>query len=202
MALEERSSLEEILRRLKGLEERIGRIEEHLSLPGVNKDVAQEQVSSAEEREDALELQIGQNWFAKAGIVGIAVGIAFLLTFPYQDIPPFGPSMAGYVLAGALMALSHIWRKAYDQISRYLLGGGMLLLYFTTLRLSRFSPQPALANELLESILLTAVVLIILAVAFRRVSPYLTALGLFLGALALARLACVYDHPDRVGASP
>src|SRR5512135_710335 len=129
---------EELLNRLKELEERIARIESTLNLSPLPDQEERPATGNAEEREEALELQIGQNWFAKAGIVGIALGIVFLLTFPYQDIPPIVPSLAGYVLTGILFLLSHLWQKTYDQVSRYLLGAGLLLLYFTTLRLSRF----------------------------------------------------------------
>ncbi len=171
----------EILARLKELEDRISRVETHLDLPPLQEAGGRPSSPNAEEREEALELQIGQNWFAKAGIVGIALGIAFLLTFPYQDIPPYVPSLVGYLLTGVLFVLSHLWRKSYEQVSRYLLGGGLLLLYFTTLRLSRFSPHPALTDESLEAGILAVVVVFILVVSFRRVSPYLASLGILLG---------------------
>jgi hypothetical protein len=172
---------EEILALLTNLETRLSRIESHLGLSAEEEKQDLSPAVSEEEREEALEIQIGQNWFAKAGIVGLAGGIVFLLTFPYGNISPFIPSLVGYVLVGAIVGLSVAWRETYEQISRYLLGGGLILLYFTTLRLSHFSPEPALTDWMLESVLLTAVVIVNLAVSLRRGSPYLTAISILLG---------------------
>ena len=181
----EDSSSEQILTSLRNLEERIARIESYLELKSAAETAEQESPPSAVAAEDdeALELQLGQNWFAKAGIVGLALGIAFLLTLPYNGLPPFLPSAIGYVLVAGIFFLSRYWRDSFQQVSRYLLGGGLLLLYFTTLRLSYFSPTPALTIAPLESGLLLLVVAINVLVAIRRESAYLAALNLTLGYL-------------------
>lgn len=172
---------DEILATLKSLEARISRLEAHLEIPAEVEEQPSTPAVSDEEREEALEIQIGQNWFAKAGIVGLAGGIAFLLTFPYNNIPPVIPSLVGYVLVGAIVGLSILWRKDFEQISRYLLGGGLILLYFTTLRLAYFAPMPALTDRTAEVVLLSIVVAANLTVSLRRASPYLTAISLLLG---------------------
>jgi uncharacterized membrane protein len=177
----EQTPHEEILATLKNLEARISRLEAHLDIPAEVDEQPAAPAVSDEEREEALELQIGQNWFAKAGIVGIAAGIAFLLTFPYSNIPPIIPSLVGYVLVGAIVGLSLLWKKDFDQISRYLLGGGLILLYFTTLRLAYFAPVPALADRTIEVSLLSIVVAVNLTISLRRASPYLTSISLLLG---------------------
>ena len=182
----ENSSNEQILSSLKNLEERIARIESMLDLPTLA-EAEQEpqsppQVIAAED-DEALELQLGQNWFAKAGIVGLALGIAFLLTLPYNGLPPVLPSAIGYVLVAGIFFLSRYWKESFQQISRYMLGGGLLLLYFTTLRLSYFSPTPALTNASAEQGLLLLVVAVNLIVAIRRESVYLAAFNLTLGYL-------------------
>jgi hypothetical protein len=164
------ASFEKVLALLKDLEGRMSRIELHLGLGNT----VQEVVPSApgilepgEESEDALETQVGENWFAKVGIVVLALGIVFLLTFPYQNLPSYAPSAIGYVLVGGIFALSRYWKRSFQQVSRYLLGGGLLLLYFTTLRLSHFGPTPALTNTPVELILLLAVVILNLRIRSR-----------------------------------
>ena len=181
------SSYEEILDYLKQLENRIARIEAQLELipPKEEREIPQDvpAAQSEEEAEEALEMRVGQNWFAKVGIVVLALGIVFLLTLPFQNIPPFLPSLIGYILVGGIVWLSRSWRDSFQQVSRYMMGGGLLLLYFTTLRLSHFSPQPALTSTAIEVILLSAVVAVNLTVSLRRQSVYLTGLSITLGYL-------------------
>jgi len=170
---------------LKRLEERIARIESHLDLAPPGREAEPLMAAErTEEDEERLEVQVGQNWFAKVGIVILALGVVFLLTFPYRQLPPAVPSLAGLVLVGVIVGLSRLWRDAYPQISRYMFGGGLLLLFFSTLRLSHFGPEPAVTNRGIEAALLGAVVAVNLAVAARRRSPYLAGIGLFLGHVA------------------
>jgi uncharacterized membrane protein len=169
--------------RLTSLEHRLARLEEHLGLawPEAGEPIPSKPAVSLGEAEENLELQLGQNWFAKAGVAILGLGVVFLLTFPFPNLPSWAPSLAGYFLVAALIALSHRWRERYQQISRYLLGSGLLLLYFTTLRLAHFSPEPAIGTPWLEAALLLAAVLVNLTVAVRRHSPYLAGMGLVLG---------------------
>jgi len=178
---------------LTKLEERIARIEEYLELtPHAEEAEGEVKVSTAAavkpRGEDELEFELGQNWFAKVGIVVLALGIAFLLTFPYTDLPPAAPSLFGYVLAGALFLVARLWQKSFDLVSRYLRGAGMVLLSFTTLRLFFFGQEPVLsASSTVGILLLVAVLALNTAVALKRKSPYLFSLALVTGsATALA----------------
>lgn len=181
----ETDSSENILGILRNLESRISQIEFHL---GISKETPSLLTSeptfvATEQSEDELETQVGENWFAKVGIVVLALGVIFLLTFPYQDLPPYAPSVIGYVLVGFIFVLSRYWKESFQQVSRYLLGGGLLLLYFTTLRLSHFGPSPTVSNTTFELMLLISVVAVNLAVSVVQRSPYLVALSLVLGFL-------------------
>jgi len=182
----ENLSSEQVLQHLRELESRIARIEAHLEIPQSTSEELPESPSAptiAAEDDEELELQVGQNWFAKAGIVGLALGIAFLLTLPYDSLPSYLPSLFGFVLVGGIFFLSRYWKESFEQISRYLLGGGLLLLYFATLRLSHFTSAPAITNPGIELALLLVVVAYNLSVSFRRKSIYLTASHLALGYL-------------------
>ena len=170
---------------LTNLEERISRIEKELSLSPIKADKKSvkettEQPVSVQEPED-LELHIGQYWFAKAGIIVLALGIVFLLTFPYQNLPSYLPSLFGYMLVGVIFTLSHFWRESIAHISRYFMGGGLLLLYFTTLRLHLFGNDPVIAGRFTEVGLLATVVIITLFISIRKRSMFLTSLSLTLG---------------------
>jgi hypothetical protein len=178
------AELKRISQTLRQLEKRIARIESVLET-GYEKPESEEEFSflpkNLLQATDTLEIRIGQYWFAKAGIVVLAIGIIFLLTFPYKNLPPAVPSLIGYVTVGIIFFLSYIWRKSLTYLSRYLLGGGLILLYFSTLRLHYFSVQSAVSGHILMTLLLLAAVSISLITTVRLQSPYFGALSLSLG---------------------
>lgn len=186
----EPASLERMLSLLKDLDQRVSAIELNLGLQQPahrSLETSSSEEASMEESGDALETRVGENWFAKVGIIILALGVVFLLTFPYQHFPSYAPSLLGYVLVAGILLLSRFLQKEYGQVSSYLLGGGLLLLYFTTLRLSHFGAEPALTNAPLELVLLLCVVALNFAISVRRQSPFLTGLSFalsFLTALA------------------
>ncbi|MCX6174861.1 MAG: hypothetical protein NTZ27_08940 [Ignavibacteriales bacterium] len=169
---------------LKNLEARISRIEEKLNLENLpsedNFELPSLMPQNISERADSLETQIGQFWFAKVGIVILAIGIIFLMTFPYQNLPSFFPSLIGYVLVGFLFWLSNYWKSSLQFISQYIFGGALLLLFFSTLRLHFFSNNPTVENPTLELLMLIAVSIFHISFSFKRKSIYLMAFGISL----------------------
>ena len=176
----------ELLHALRRLEDRISRIEEHLGLSPAQEESGgqslQEKISREPlESDEALENQIGGTLFARLAILVLAIGIAFLLTFPFQGLPAALPSLFGYVLVAGSWILSYRWRDSLPQLSSYILAGTLLLLYFTTLRLFFFSSVPAIDDKVIELVLLLIVVIVSIAVSVRRRSPYLATIGLTAG---------------------
>ena len=175
----------ELINYLKNLELRVKRLEEHKNLDSPEN--IEENFNgfplpaSIGQDGESLEYQIGEFWFAKVGIAILAIGIAFLLTFPFHNLPAGIPIIIGYSLVLSLAVISHLWRNSFTLISRYLLGGGLLLFYFTTLRLHYFGDKPVLADNLTELILLLLVVVINLYISIRRKSVYLTSITITLG---------------------
>lgn len=176
---------DKVLEVLRLLEGRVARIEGFLGLQPME---TQEEPSALEagatqpREEDELEYEIGQNWFAKAGIVVMAIGIAFLLTFPYKGVPDFVPGVAGYLIVAVIFGLSRFWRDSFPLISRYLFGGAMALSYFSTLRLFFFGTESTLTTDTLTgALLLIAIVVFNIALAMHRKSVYLMSMSLTMG---------------------
>lgn len=176
--------LNQIVSYLKNIEIRVSKLEAHLKL---DSDSSEDELklpnirsNNLSERTDSLENQIGQFWFAKVGIVILAIGIVYLLTFPYQNLPPFFPSLIGYVLVGFLFLLSNYWKSSLQFISQYIFGGALLLLFFSTLRLHFFSSNPTVENPTLELLVLLAVSVIHIFFSFKRKSVYLMGIGITL----------------------
>lgn len=178
---------EEILRRL---EARIERIEEYLQLgplpevgaaSSLRSDAQAASIETNEEKEAALELKIGEFWLARVGIVALLVGTAFFIAYPIPLLPPLVQSFIGYLAVVGLFAAARFWRGTYPYLSRILFGGGLILLYYATLRLHFFTDHPLLINKAVALAILLAVVAAHFYFATRRRSEFLTGIAIFLG---------------------
>lgn len=175
----------QILTWLKILEQRISRIEAHLEIEQEQQSGSPEPVKitakPSSDSTEMLEFQIGQYWFAKVGIVILALGVGFALTLPYKNLPPFLPSVAGYAVAGGIFLISFMFRRNFELISRYLFGGALLLFFFSTLRLHYFSNPPAIQNRFFFLTLLFLTTILVLIASVKRQSIYLCGISLVLG---------------------
>jgi len=185
-----------ILEYLQSLEARLAKIESHVQRHSAE-DFDEEEEFFSEPTgsgSDRLEYQIGQFWLARAGILLLTAGLIFLLTLPYTTAPAFVPSLIGLGLTVAILVLSHFWRESLGQFSRYLLGGGLVILYFTALRLAYFTDRPVVTSTVVEMGLLLLAAGISIAFALRRKSVYLTAISIAMGYAT----ALVSDSPYAV----
>jgi uncharacterized membrane protein len=128
-------------------------------------------------REDNLEYRIGQFWFAKVGIFILIIGFAFLLTLPFKNSISILPIILGYFFSSGLVVFSEYLKKNFPHISGFILGGGFVLFFFTTLRLHYFSSNPFITNINMEITLLMAVSALILYYSVKKNSVYLSALS-------------------------
>jgi len=138
-----------------------------------------------------LEVQIGEYWLARVGVLALSVGLAFLVAFPFAGLPSFVSCLIGYAAAAAFFAASRRWRQARPDTSQILYGGALFLLFFATLRLHFFSAQPVVSATLLGLGLLVAVLAVELVVAEKMGSELMTGLvfGLGMAAVAIADVA-------------
>ncbi|MCG3118754.1 MAG: hypothetical protein ALAOOOJD_01018 [bacterium] len=180
------TELEETLHRL---EARLVRIETYLQLGPLPETRVHEgseapmatPPASEEEKEAALELKIGEFWLARVGIVALLAGTAFFIAYPLKILPPWLHSLIGYLAVAGLLVASRFWRTTYPFLARILFGGGMLLLYYATLRLHFFTAPPLLTNKAVALVLLLAVGTGHFYFARRRRSEFLTGMAVFLG---------------------
>ena len=182
--------------RLALLEDRVARLEAQLATTGreganadapaaANGPLALETPAGLVGRSDELEFQVGQNWFAVAGVAALTLGAGFLLTLPFAGLAAGVPSIFGYVVVGVLFTLAHAWRRSFAVVAVYLRGAAMVLLCFATLRL--FYPA---AHHVLSPTawaargLLVTVAAINVAIAWRRHSIWLMNIALATGGIA------------------
>lgn len=192
-----------VYERLARLEDRLTRLEAQLgsglgvpASPGIRElpaaDVASESVAARAPEGEEFEFEVGQNWFAVAGILALALGAAFMLSLPYASLPAVIPSLGGAMVAGGLFLLARLWERAFELVSSYLRGAGMALLFFATLRLFFFGAQQVLSTGSFSGrALLVLVVGFNLVFAWRRKSPWLVGLALMMGYAAAVAIGTV-----------
>lgn len=172
---------------LRNLEARLARIEAYLQLgpmPSTSTNAAlAESVSepSAEAKETALELKIGEYWLARVGLVALIIGAAFFIAYPFAFLPPLLHRLLGFLAVAGLFAVSRMWRANYPYLSRILFGGGLVLLYYAVLRLHFFSETAFIASKPVALAALTLVNFALFLAAAKRASEFLAGVAIFLG---------------------
>ncbi|MBM4175000.1 MAG: DUF2339 domain-containing protein [Ignavibacteria bacterium] len=178
-------NIEKLIDAIKSLDERIERIEKHIKYDSESSiselETSVEDTKTAEEKEEALEYAIGGSWFAKMGIVVLSIGILFFLSTPYENTASYIPSLIGFLIAGIIFGGSFAMRSAYPQISGYLLGGSIILVFFSVMRLHFFGAEKTVSSLAVIVVLLLLVTAIHMLVALKRDSIHFAYWSLLLG---------------------
>lgn len=170
---------------------RIARVEEHLglsplqttaSLPEPLSRRADTPLDRSLEYESAgLELRFGEFGLAWIGTGVFFLGIVFLMGYA-QGFGYFRLATAlGYVASVGLYLLSRVWQSSLRHLSRLSVNSSLLLLYYTTMRLGFFSPDPVIPNRYIALALLLSVVALQLWLALLRDSQFLAGMAITLG---------------------
>lgn len=170
-------SLEATLRRL---EARLERLERYTGLPPLDESATPATVPAAGGTlppAPELESEIGEFWLARVGVVALIVGLAFLVVYPFANLPALLPSAIGYVTAVGLFGLARWWRHSLPETAGTLFNGALFLLFFATLRLHFFSPAPAIESRGIVLVLAGAVLAAQYLLAVRRRSEWTAALA-------------------------
>ncbi len=138
------------------LEARLRRMENYLGFRALNEtdaemilrgESAPPPIAADGAADAGLEMEIGEFWLARVGVLALSVGLAFLVAYPFGGLPTLLSSLIGYAGAVTFFALSRRWRSSLPDTSHILFGGALFLLYFATLRLHFFTDNPVLAGR-------------------------------------------------------
>lgn len=179
------SALQEILDHLKKLDGRISKIENQLTGQPVDYEIEEiiEEVKKTEKpgRDEELEFEIGQFWAAKVGIWVLIIGLASLLTLPFEGVSSTLPPIAGFVLSFLMLGFSRIKKESFVHLSGYLVGGGFVVLYIAVMRLHYFGIEKSISSLPIIIALLLIVSGITITTGIRRNSFNISGLGITLG---------------------
>lgn len=185
--------------------ERVNLLEEALKNIGPVKEISQKVIPEAPEPVPAVKAQVkkeekekkevligsgigfeqrmGRYWLNRIGILVLATGIGFLITYTFKYFGPFVKILTGYLIGAALLAIGSRLEKngKFVYYGRSLLGGGWAIVYFTTYAMHHFEASRIIHSQLVDLVLLAAVALGMLAYTLRYKSPELSSVALFVG---------------------
>jgi uncharacterized membrane protein len=177
----------------QALDARISRLEKHLGLAPLDLFTLQSSAADndrafparqADEQSSELEASIGEFGLAWVGSIVFFLGVVFLITYTASLGYRVISTTIGYCAAGGLFLVANLWKTRATHLSRILVSGSLLLLFYTTMRLHFFSPNPLVESSNIVLFLLLAVVALQLYLALHRGSEALATAGILLGILA------------------
>jgi hypothetical protein len=163
------------------LEHRLAGVERILDIHSYSQedDASEDRSVRSEEDDLALEFRLGELWVGHLGVVVLLVGIAFLISYPFGLHGAF-QGLIGYVSVGIGVWVSRKWESAYPSIARTIFIGGLMLFYFTTLRLHFFASAPLIPQKSIGLVLVVLSVVYVFYLAAARRSQVLSGLAVVL----------------------
>lgn len=172
---------------------RISRLEKHLGLAPLDLSALESPAADtapvilsgeADEQGSELEASIGEIGLAWVGSIVFFLGVVFLITYTASLGYRVISTTIGYSAAAGLFLVANLWKTRATHLSRILVSGSLLLLFYTTMRLHFFSPNPLVESSNIVLFLLLVVVALQLYLALHRASETLATVGILLGILA------------------
>lgn len=159
------SESEQLLKRIQSIEKRISRIEHYLGsikftrgdLSSASSNIPQKDHTLAdfEKQEDNIELRVGESGLAWLGSIVLLLAISFLISYTKNIGHGILASLIGYSSALCILGVSHLLLKPFPHLVFVLKVSAHLLLYYVTLQLHFFTPQPLIQKTWINILLLT-----------------------------------------------
>ncbi len=196
--IEESSTLE----RLRRLDQRITRLEAHLGLSPAGRSESTGGPAATTDLHQAVEYGGGPGLETRLGEIGMSwasstvllLGIAFLMAYTRGLGYPVIAVALGYLAAGAFYLIARVSSERAAVLSGTMIGASLILLFYSTLRLHYFSPEPLIVNAAVVLAALALVVGFHYYVAWQRNSESIAMLATLM-ALALG----LFVNTPRVG---
>lgn len=183
--------LEKLPEILSSLEQRIKRIEAKLGIEATEtqllslniasdanlKDTESESNQEGDSFFESSIVEYGLGWF---GSIVLLFGITFLMTYTHNSGNVLLSTFIGYASVAGIFTISYYLRNSFPHLVYMLNISAFLLLYYVTLLLHYFSPNPLISNQIFALILLVAVIGSQIYFAVQRNSEFIASLGIVL----------------------
>jgi len=177
--------LDLLKQKIQDLEERLTRLEENASDPGIyrtgrftyQQSTGRESKEVMEEKEassgDAMESRIGEYGMAWLGNVVLLFGILFLSQYLQKNNQEIISLVFGFVSVALVYLFGYLTRNSLPYMSRLFNYNGHLLLYIQTMRICLFPGSQIIENSFLGHVVVLAVLISLIYLAYRNASQIL-----------------------------
>ncbi len=141
----------------------------------------QEPIKKKETKRNDFEMNFGQNWLNKIGIVILTLGVGFLIRHQFMSTGPLLKIALGYLVSvGMFFGGIRLEKKEeLKQYGRVMIGGAWAITYFTTFAMHHFDASRIIHSQLVDLILLTIVAAGMIMHSLKYKSESMTAMALF-----------------------
>jgi predicted membrane protein DUF2339 len=172
---------DELREAIARLEHRVSRLETRLEMREVPNLDGPAVAAEPPPEPGGLEFRIGEVYLSQVGIVALLIGMGFLAAYLYTILPPAPASLGAYLLTGLAFLFAWLLRARSPRLIKALAAGGLLLLYFATVRLHFFGSRPLVASPGAGLVLAALAVAAQAAISIRLRSQFLGAVTLACG---------------------
>jgi hypothetical protein len=172
---------------LQKLDERVSRIELRLGAePGAIETKAPAAATSRVEEtaSPGLEGKIGEVGLAWFGSVILLLGVAFLMTYTHNLGYRLFAGLSGFAAALGFYLASRAWIHTLPYLSNLMVGGSIVTLFYTTLRLHYYTAEPLIGDARLAFTALLLVAAFPVYFALKRKTEAAAVLAVLLGLIA------------------
>jgi hypothetical protein len=203
---DQESEIDKIKSQLNSMELRLKRLESAMLYSGVRNQIStEEQAQNPEKKsvsedltgeERGLESQIGRFGLAWMGNIVLLFGITFLTQYLMNLGHQLVGIIIGYVAAASIFAISDYLKKSNQHLSFIFRMNAQVLLFYVTLRLHFFSPDPLISNESFSVWILIIIIVFQAYLSIRNRSQAFAALAiLFLLSTAVISDSSIFIIP-------
>jgi len=174
---------QEFVNRLKALEQRVTRLEtdkKYYSSISAEGEITPEEHEIIVSNDAQLESSIGEYGLAWLGNIVLFFGITFFVQYLQVNEYKYLSPLFGYVSVGAILFLGYYLRQSNEYMSKIFNLNAYLLLFYVTLKLHFFNPNPVVASKMLGLVLLLTVVIVLIYLSIRKKSTIMAGFTLLL----------------------
>lgn len=176
------SSSSQVIDYLKDLDQRVSLLENKLQpfLGKTGENIPGGKKERGDGNPNEFEIQIGEYWFAYAGILVMVLAFMFMLSLPWPGLHPVVPSLVGLTVCGGMIFIANMFKTSYKFIALQLWAAAYFLSFVSVLRCCHFSGNTLFSPGPVEYVLLTLLSVGLVYTAHLKKSIYLTAFSLTL----------------------
>jgi hypothetical protein len=134
---------------------------------------------SKESSED-MEFRIGEQWFGKIGVIAFLFALFYLLTIPFDKTPHLLVLAFGFLTSSLMIAASFFKQDQLKSLGGYIAGSGIIIFYFSVLKLHYFTDYPVVQGISAIIPLLYLASIAALFLSLKKASPVLVVISLIL----------------------